>query len=124
PLHCRNATPLLVTFDLFAENFRLVWPQRVHRIGDIDEISRQVDQVSPLAGIIFTLRLLRQFDGAGAICEGTAGVMIDKARHAGFASTNPRCYLRRYLLAAALSVKGYKALVFVGERARTRTWDL
>jgi hypothetical protein len=33
---------------------------------------------------------LRQFDGAGAICEGTAGVMIDKARHAGFASTNPR----------------------------------
>jgi hypothetical protein len=63
---------------------------RIHRIGDIDEISRQVDQVSPLAGIIFTLRLLRQFDGAGAICEGTAGVMIDKARHAGFASTNPR----------------------------------
>jgi hypothetical protein len=23
PLHCRNATPLLVTFDLFAENLRL-----------------------------------------------------------------------------------------------------
>jgi hypothetical protein len=23
-LHCRNATPLLVTFDLFAENFRFL----------------------------------------------------------------------------------------------------
>lgn len=58
---------------------RLVW--RCERVGDIDHVPGQVEQVSALTGIVFPLGLLRQLDGAGAIGEYTAGVVIDKARH-------------------------------------------
>jgi hypothetical protein len=66
---------------LFAENFWLGWRQRCDRICNVDEISRQVEQITALAGIIFPLRLLSQLDGAGAIGESAAVVMIDKAGH-------------------------------------------
>jgi hypothetical protein len=79
---------------LFAENFWLGWRQRCDRISDVDEISCQVDQVSTLTGVILALRLLREFDSAGAIGESAAGVMIDKSRHGGV----PR---REFYLASA-----------------------
>jgi hypothetical protein len=66
---------------------------RVHRIGDVDHVARQVDQVAALTGIIFPLGLLRQLDGAGAICEGTAGVVIDEARHGTSRVYYARCVL-------------------------------
>jgi hypothetical protein len=55
--------------------------QRRERVGDVDHIARQVEQVSPLAGVIFALGLLRELNRAGAIGEGAAGVVIDKAGH-------------------------------------------
>jgi hypothetical protein len=54
---------------------------RVQRVGDIDEGPRFVDQESPLTGIIFPLGLLRQLNGASAISESAAGMVIDKAGH-------------------------------------------
>jgi hypothetical protein len=49
-LHCRNATPLLVTFDLFAENFRLCRRQRHDLIGGVPVVLRQVEHVPTANG--------------------------------------------------------------------------
>jgi hypothetical protein len=75
---------------------RLVWRQRCERVGDVDHVARLVEQESALAGVVLPLGLLRQFDGAAAIGEGTAGVMIDKAAHGAQGSITPVvCCFRR-----------------------------
>ena len=71
-------------FRLFgaAENLRLVWRLRIERVGNIHQVARLIEQESALTTIVFPLGLLRELDGAGAVCESSADVMIDKAGHA------------------------------------------
>jgi hypothetical protein len=76
-----SAGPKLLLLFAVAENLRLGWRLRIQRVGDVDHVARQVDQVSALAGIFLTPGQFGQLDGAGAIGESSAGMMIDKAGH-------------------------------------------
>jgi hypothetical protein len=55
---------------------RLVWRQQRDRIGDVAVISGQIDEVAPVAGIVFPLGQLGELDGAFTEFEGAAGVVI------------------------------------------------